>query len=470
MADSIFWASATELAERIRSKEISPVEVVQAHLDRIAAVNPAVNAVVAVMEDSLDRARAAEKAVVAGESLGPLHGVPFTIKDCVNTAGIRTSGGSLLFKDNVPTADAIVVERLRGAGGIMIAKTNLPEFALDAETSNRIFGRTVNPWNPDRVPGGSSGGEGAAIAAGMSPLGIGSDVGGSIRIPATFCGVVGLKATHGRIPLTGHWPETLLRYMHVGPMARTVDDIALSLSILAGPDGVDPYAVPVPHPGLVDLDKPLQGVRVGWSQEDGFAPVAKEVQNVVALAANGLAERGLDVEQVSLPWLNKHDYVKQHIAIFTAEVLSHAKPIVSGREADLTPSTEYFLSGGLPSPTIEEYMSAREDMEELMRDTLAFFQDYDVLVGPTSVMLPFEHDQSEHYIDGQKVAKYQVTKNTALWDYTGSPALSVPFGWSSDGLPIGVQVVGRHFDEETVLRVGAALQAAADDSGRRPPL
>src|ERR671925_227613 len=250
MYEDICYLDATELAAQIRAKAISPIEVVQAHLERIDAINPKLNAIVTMIEGAQERAREAEAAVLRGDHLGPLHGVPFTIKDCVDTAGIRTTRGSRLFANHVPTADATVVTRLQAAGGIPLGKTNLPEFALWWETSNHVFGRTVNPWNTERTTGGSSGGEAAAIAAGLSPLGIGSDVGGSIRAPAHYCGIVGLKATHGRIPLTGHWPENLLRFMHVGPMARTVRDVALALTVMTGPDGQDWYAMPVPAPDI----------------------------------------------------------------------------------------------------------------------------------------------------------------------------------------------------------------------------
>ena len=264
MTEEICYSDATLLAELVRSKALSPVEVVTAFLNRIEAVNPRINAVVTLAEDALLRAREAEAAVIRGDELGPLHGVPFTIKDCVDTAGVRTTRGSKLFEDRVPEDDAPVVRRLKDAGGILLGKTNMPEFALWWETGNAVFGRTENPWMGGRSAGGSSGGEAAAIAAGLSPLGVGSDVGGSIRQPAGFCGIVGLKATHGRVPLTGHWPETLLRYMHVGPMGRSVRDIDLGLSIMSGADGLDHYAGALPSYESAALDEPLPRLRIGW--------------------------------------------------------------------------------------------------------------------------------------------------------------------------------------------------------------
>ncbi len=243
-SDAIYYKDATELATLIRTKQMSSREVVQAHLDRIAAVNPKVNAIVTLMaEDALKDADAADKAVKDGAELGPLHGVPFTIKDAIDTAGVLTQRGSRIFSGNIPTKDATVVTRFKAAGAIPLAKTNLPEFSAWQETDNVLTGLTRNPWNLDRTPGGSSGGESAAIAAGISPIGIGSDVAISVRGPAALTGIVGLKATHGRVPYTGHWPEVLNRYWHIGPMARSIRDIATAFSILQGADGIDGLAI-----------------------------------------------------------------------------------------------------------------------------------------------------------------------------------------------------------------------------------
>src|SRR6201991_2710400 len=228
---------AGRIADLIAKRELSRVDVMQDHLDRIAAVNPKVNAIVTMADGALDAAKKAEAAVKSGARLGPLHGVPFTVKDGIDTAGVLTQRGSPIFKGRVPETDATVVARLKAAGGILIAKTNTPEFAYSVETDNLLTGRTNNPWNLDYTPGGSSGGESAAIAAGMSPLGLGSDVAISTRGPAAHTGIVGLKATHGRVPATGHWPRVPRRFWHIGPMARSVRDISLAYSLTAGPDG-----------------------------------------------------------------------------------------------------------------------------------------------------------------------------------------------------------------------------------------
>src|ERR1700710_172496 len=264
MSDKIVKLDASRIAELIAKRELSPVEVMQAHLDRIAEVNPKVNAIVTLADGALDAAKNAEAAVKPGARLGPLHGVPFTVKDGIDTAGVLTQRGSPIFKGRVPATDATVVARLKAAGAILIAKTNPPEFSYSIETDNLLTGQTNNPWNLAYTPGGSSGGESAAIAAGMSPLGVGSDLSISLRGPAAHAGIVGFKATHGRLPMTGHWPRAPRRFWHIGPMARSVRDVALAYSLMAGPGGADGFSI-----SSLDLDagagvasnRPL---RVGW--------------------------------------------------------------------------------------------------------------------------------------------------------------------------------------------------------------
>jgi len=469
MANELYWLTTTELAERIRTKQISPVEAMQAHLDRIAAVNPKLNAVVTMTDDAMEKARAAEKAVVSGKKLGPLHGVPFTIKDTFDTAGVRTTVGSLLLKDNIPVRDSTPAARLKRAGAILMGKTNTPEFALDAETRNRVFGQTNNPWNVGRTPCGSSGGAAAALAAGMTPFEVGSDVGGSIRVPATYCNVVGFKPTHGRVPLTGHNPAAILRYMHIGPMTRTVRDNALILGIIAGADGYDPFAVNTPVPKMPNLDTLPKKLRIGFSPEDGYAPVAREVQAVVVKAAAALGEQGCTVEEVKLPWLKKRDHMAEGLEVMLADAVHFARPIVRGRESELAPNMVRVLEWKLPD--FDRYLTLEhEHLAELRRDTAAFFRDYDVLLGPTSTVPPPPHGAQPLNVDGTTTPWYHVSRNTETWDITGSPAISVPFGWTRDNLPIGVQLIGRHFDEPTLLRVAAALERATDASQRHPKL
>ncbi|MDX6385610.1 MAG: amidase, partial [Blastocatellia bacterium] len=292
--DNLTDKSASDLAELIRSREVSPVEVVKAHLQRITQINPQLNAIVTLAPDALDRARVAEKALMSGSEVGPLHGVPFTIKDTIYTEGLRTTSGSRLRTDYVPDRDATVVARLKAAGAIILGKTNTPEMAIPYETDNPIFGRTNNPYGLDRTPGGSSGGEAAAIAACLSPAGLGSDLSGSIRVPAHFCGIVGLKPTTGVVSMDGHTPaaEGLLSLgACIGPMARTVADASLLFSVIAKSEQLAPLPT--------DID--FRGQSVAWYADDQGAPLTAETKSAVEAAAQALRAAGLDVKEETPP-------------------------------------------------------------------------------------------------------------------------------------------------------------------------
>ena len=467
MSEEIYYAPVTELAAKIRQKELSPVEVVQAHLDRIAQLNPTLNAIVFFADDPLELARQAEAAVMRGDDLGPLHGVPYTLKDCIETAGMRMSLGSKVYDGYISQQDAEVYTRLKGAGGILLGKTNMPEFALWWETDNDIFGITRNPWNLDRTAGGSSGGEAAAIAAGLSPFGLGTDLGGSIRAPASLCGVVGIKPTLGRIPYTGIQPQTILRAIHVGPIARTVGDVALGMSILAGADDVDLFTPPVPVPDYAPLDVDLSGLKVGWSPTTGV-PVEPEVQRSVTEAAAALGESGLDVAPVEIPALTGNNSSAISTVIYTMEARRYSAPTIAGRESELTELFRArFVDGS--TFTVDEYLNATEEWERLRLAVKEYFSRYDIFLCPTVPMPAFPHRQNEFHIECRNLAGRHTLRITLPWDLTGSPAISVPFCFSSDGMPIGVQVVGRHFEELKLLQVARKLEAAMPQS-RRPPL
>lgn len=303
--DPIYYQDASTLADLIRRREISPVEVVKVHLDRIEAQNPAINAIVTVAEKALKSAKDAEAAIMRGDKVGPLHGVPFTVKDSIDTANVLTQRGSPIFKGRTPEQDATSVARMKKAGGILLAKTNLPEFSYWIESDNLLSGRSNNPWDLSRTPGGSSGGESAAIAAGMSPLGLGTDLAISVRGPAAQTGIVSLKATHGRVPMTGIWPREPRRFWHVGPMARSIRDLELAFSVLSGPDGLDAFAS-----STVGFDSgmgssPQRKLRIGWMVGPGFGPVDAEVAATVEAAADALKNPGLTVEQVNIPALER---------------------------------------------------------------------------------------------------------------------------------------------------------------------
>ncbi len=455
MDAELAYLDATGLAWLIRGRELSPVELLRGLRERAERLNPSLNALVTPIEEAEGLARAAEAALGRGGELGPLHGIPFTIKDSVDTAGVRTTRGSKLFSDHVPGRDAEVVTRLRAAGGIPLAKTNLPDFVLWWETDNLVFGRTVNPWDTDRTSGGSSGGEAAAIAAGLSPFGIGSDLGGSIRLPAHYCGVVGLKATHGRVPLTGHWPDTLLRFMHVGFLARSVRDVALALSLTAGPDGADWHAVPVPVPGIPGGD--VAGLRVGVVVGEAFGAVDPAVAAVVDRAAAALADAGCAVEEARVAGLERHDWNVLTMIMYGIGGGPYLDDVIAGRHSELHPMLQRRLAAR--SDSLPDYVACEYAVEELRRDLLAFFAGHDLLLCPTGTTVAHGHDAAEVEIDGDAYPARATMRATIPWDISGSPALTVPFGMS-EGLPVGVQLVGRHFGEETVLRAGIALERA----------
>jgi len=467
-SDPIHYLDACELAQLIRERQVSPREVVQAHLDRAAAVNPQLNAFsLTLADEALAAAKQAEKDLVDGRRIGALHGVPFTIKDSLDTAGVRTARGSRRFAEHVPVTDATAVARLKAAGGIPIAKTNVPEFSTWWETDNLLTGRTNNPWNLERTAGGSSGGEAAAIAAGLSPLGLGSDVGISVRGPAHFTGIAALKATHGRIPFTGHWPATLRRMWHVGPMARSIRDIALAYDVLRGPDGVDPYATFGRDAVHARGPEAGQRLRVGWLVTPGFGPVDGDVAAAVRDAAQTLAELGNVADEARIPILADTDCTDVAARYFAAELPPYLRPIVAGHEDTLHPAG--LAAAKLPPPSLEQYVAAEWSTEQLTSAFAQYFEDHDVLLCPVVTFAAPAHNRSEHIVAGTTVPANHVMRATLPFNLTGLPALSVPFRFSRDRLPIGVQVVCRWLDEGTALRVGALLEAASQVHGQRPP-
>jgi len=468
-ADAICYKDATELASLIRTKQLSSREIVQAHLNRIEAINPKVNAIVTLLaEDALKGADAADKAVKNGVELGPLHGVPFTIKDAIDTAGVLTQRGSKIFAGNIPEKDATVVTRFKAAGAIPLAKTNLPEFSAWQETDNLVTGLSRNPWNLDRTPGGSSGGESAAIAAGLSPIGIGSDLAISVRGPAALTGIVGLKATHGRIPYTGHWPEVLNRYFHIGPLARSVRDVTTALSIMQGPDGVDGLAIHAKTAELTDgaiAGKPL---RVGWLVEPGFGPVDREVAAAVAAAADLLKDAGCEVEPVRIPLLEQNNYFDPAILLYGAELGRYVRRFVGDREAELHYIGKIYVTS--PDPSLGEYIDAEIKVDTLKGAFAAYFQQYDALLCPVIPFTAPPPGLEEYVVNGEKVPSTHMMRATVPFNLTGLPALSVPFRFSSEQLPINVQLVSRWLDDETILRLGLLIESGNKVNNRRPNL
>ncbi|MBE2275211.1 MAG: amidase [Rhodobacteraceae bacterium] len=459
--------SATALASGIRRGEISPERVMADHLARIERLNPGLNAVVALNPRAMDEARAAGRAVAEGRPLGPLHGIPVTIKDCLDVAGLPATRGSRIFADRIPDEDATAVRRLKAAGAIILGKTNAAEFGLWWETDTLVYGRTVNPWNPDRIAGGSSGGDAAAVAAGLAPLGIGSDLAGSIRVPAHFCGAAGLKATHGAISTHGHWPLHAPRYWHVGPIARHVEDLALAYGALAGFDPLDPYSLPpvLPRTGALPA---LGALRIGLVVDGGSSPVAPEIRTAVSEAATALRALGCRVEEARIPTLtdqNWNELAKILMGIEGSMIVGRA---VRGREGELHPFIRQRLQ--VRDVPLTDYIDALEISEAFRREMAGFFLDHDLLLMPVCATTAFEHGATELTIDGQVTEPRHALRAAVPWDISGHPALAVPFALDREGMPVGVQLVGRKMQEDLLFLAGTALEAAAPVRGQSPSL
>lgn len=450
--------SASELAALIRAREVSSEEVVEAHLDRIAGENPRINAVVAVASDrARAEAKAADAALARGEDVGPLHGVPFTAKDCIDTEGVVTTWGTTGRAQRVPDADATVVARMREAGGILTGKTNLPELAMSYDTDNALFGPTRNPHNLEHSPGGSSGGAAAALASFMTPLEIGTDAAGSIRIPAHFCGIAGLKPTAGRVSRAGTsgWKASHIEaFVQVGPMARTIADLALTLPIIAGPDGFDPAIPPVPPGTHGDVD--VATLRVGTFTENGIDTADEATAQAVATAARALGDSGAAVEQVAPPGLDRLPDVVSRIIVgdggwWMARLLDE---VGTGASTFGTFPLRPPFSG-------EDYVALLEDRERLKTDLLAFMQDFDVLVCPVTAGPALTIGTAG------AAARPPGFTFTHPFNLTGWPVAVVRVGTSPDGLPIGVQIVAHPWREDVALAAAGVVEAAT--GGWQPP-
>jgi amidase len=461
---------ATTLKRLIRLKKVSPVEVVRAVLDRIERVNPKLNAYCTVVaERALKAARHAESAVMKKKALGPLHGVPVSIKDLVPTAGIRTTWGSKIYEHHVPDEDGLVVERLKAAGAIVIGKTNTPEFGAGANTYNAVFGPTRNPWNSALTCGGSSGGAAVALATGMGPLAQGSDLGGSLRIPAAFCGVVGFRTTPGLVPV---YPSQLGwdTYSVQGPMARTVADTALMLAAISGPDERVPISFQVDTREFVRAVKApsVKGLRVAWSPDLGIAPVERQVKQVAETAAKVFARLGARVEDSHPDFSGVQEIIRVSRGLRMAAL--HADKLAKWREV-MNPNLVWNIEQGLKL-SAEDAGRAETLRTELWGRVRTFFSRYDLLLTPTVAVLPFPVEiPYPKEVNGRPMANYiDWVLPTYAFTVVGLPAISVPAGWTADGLPVGLQIVGRWRGEASVLRAAAAFETASPWADKIPPV
>ena len=458
-----------KLARLIERREVSPVEVTRAFLDRIGEVGPRVNAYITVLDDRARlAAEGAEKTIQAGNYLGPLHGVPLAVKDVIFTKGVRTTMGSKIMKDFVPEYDATVIERLKRAGAIVLGKANTHEFALGPTNENPHFGPARNPWDLERIPGGSSGGSGAALAARLCPGALGNDTGGSIRIPAALCGIVGLKPTHGRVSGYGCFPLSASQD-HTGPMARSVEDAAILLAVIAGhdPRDVTTAARPVPDYRAALKDE-IRGIRIGVPREYFFEGLDAEVQSAVEKALTVLKELGAEVREVSWPTAKYGEPAAQ--AILLADIAAVHDRNLRTRAEDLGVDVRRRIALGRFVSAVD-YLKAQRVRALIKADLRRIFASADVLVSPTAPTVAFKIGGDQATFRGREIlARGQLRRLTSVFNLTGSPAISVPCGFTPAGLPIGLQIAGRHFDEATVQRVAHAYERATPWHDRRPPV
>jgi Asp-tRNA(Asn)/Glu-tRNA(Gln) amidotransferase A subunit family amidase len=458
--DEVTRLSAWKMTAGIRDRKFSAVDLVEAHFRQIKRLNAKLNAFVCVdTERALRQAKLADEEVAAGKSLGPLHGIPVTIKSSIDVSGLLCETGTRLRQGHIVSSDAPLVSRLKNAGAIVLGNTTVPEFLMAWETHSAIYGQTNSPWNLERTPGGSSGGEAAAISACCSAGGIGSDGGGSIRVPAHFSGICGLKPTPGRVPATGHFPASggpfaLLGV--VGPMARTVKDLKLLFEVIAGPDNGDPYAAPVPLRNM-DYDT-LRQTRIGYYEDDGRTPVTPATRAAVQRAAQVLRDDGFTVDSFLPTGLD--EALRLWRVLFVDGISVLLRQAYKGRESEMYAIVREILDFADKDPalTMQSLMDTLLERDTLRYRFLEQMDHYPILLCPVSAGPAFRHKERAWTIEGKTVHYLDSFSYSQCFNLLGNPAAVVPMGVSPEGLPIGVQIVGRPWEEERVLAVAACLE------------
>jgi len=459
VVNDIVFLPATRQLELLRSGGISVLELAEAHIRQIDRLNPELNAL-ADFDAERVRERAKQLDAASGQR-GPLHGLPVTIKSSIATAGYRCEIGSTLHRGDVPAEDAVVVARLRAAGALILGTTNCPEFLMAYETANLLHGRTSNPWDLERTPGGSSGGESAAIAAGLSAAGLGSDSGGSVRVPAHFTGICSLKPTPGRFPGRGHLPPCVGPFAilgAIGPMARTIGDVDLLFSVLSGQDLHDPISPPV-EPRRLSPDE-LRRRKIGYFEDDGLAPVTAETRKAVQSAAEALREAGFCVEPFRPSQLEP--LRKLWTRFFVQCGAMFYEPEIEGKRERLSPVFSEFLSiaDAAGELSTRELLFAWAELDQVRSRFLAETSEFPVLLCPVASIPAFRHGERKWTIDGTTVEYLDAVRHTQWFNALAMPAAVVPVGASPEGLPIGVQIAARPFEDETALGVAAEVDAA----------
>ncbi len=459
--------SLGQLAALMRARKVSPVEVVEAHLRRIEGLNPPLNAVVTLAADVLDVARRAEESIMRGDAAGLLHGVPVTVKDTIQTKGLRTTAGSKMRAEFVPENDAVSVERLRSAGAIILGKTNVAEMAAAYDTENPVFGRANNPYDLTRTTGGSSGGEAAAIAACLSPGGLGSDLMGSIRVPAHFCGIVGLKPTIGRVSCDGHIPSSTGAASLgavIGPVARCVEDVALLFRAIVD----DSEAVSASlSDSLSETD--VRGWRAAWYAFDGIAQVTSETRGAVEAAGRALADAGLDVHEARPPGVERGQDL--WTKLFARAALLQMREEYQGREAEAGELVRYLLASNADSapPAFDDYARAWTERDRLRARLIEWMRETPLIIAPVGAMPAYEHGARKVLVEGDALSIFRAFSYAQTYNVFGLPAVSVPAGRTREGLPIGVQIIGKPFAENSVLAAAQIVERALG-GWQMPPL
>ena len=473
MDRDLAFTPAWQMRDLIAEKKVSPVELTELYFDRIERLDPQLNSYLTLNHDGAMKAsKVAEKAVVRGDRLSSLHGLPIGVKDLEMTKGIRTTSGSLVYKDRVPDADSIVVERILRAGAIILGKTNASEFGVIGINENRLGDHCRNPWNTERTTGASSGGAGAAMAAGLCALATGGDGGGSIRIPSSFCGLYGIKNTQGRVPKYGGTPGPLGPNLlsQQGPMARTVRDSAMMLQVVAGYDSRDPSSLRATLPDFVAaLDKDIKGLRIGWTPDFGFAASDTEVLESTSSAARVFEGLGCSLDESTLTLDSPFD---PWWTLFTVSSYAGNGDLLESHPDDLTWYVRNALEAGA-RVTGADYNTALGQRDRMIAQFGDEFEKFDLLLSPTMPVTAFSADKLPEKIGGRPVypnPSYGFHPLTYPINIIGNPAASVPSGFSSDGMPIGLHIIGRMGDEETVLAASAAFERARPWAQHKPPV
>lgn len=463
--DDLAYLSALDLRQQYRSRELSPVEVAEATLARIDAINPSLNALVTITPElAMIQAKAAERAYAGAGEPGPLAGIPVSIKDLTPTKGIRTARGSLVEPNWIPEEDAPVVERLYAAGAVMLGKTNTPELGWKGDSGNRVFGPTHNPWQPGRTAGGSSGGAAAAVAAGLGPLAQGSDGAGSIRIPASYCGIFGHKPSFGLVP---QYPSSAVGDIsHLGPMTRTVRDAALMLTVIAGGDARDRFSWSSGVDYLASLDQGIAGLKLAWSPDLGYATVNQEVAAATATAARRFEDLGCTVDEVSPGLPSPQEIINtlwaSAMAGYFQGRLDRVRDLIDPGLLEVVEYGQTLSAAAL--------MAAQGRRGAYNTDMLRFMASYDLLLTPTLPATAFQAGADAPDTNGDPDVPNDWTPFTYPFNLTGQPAATVPCGFDQSGLPIGLQIVGRWQSDVTVLRAAAAFEAIAPWAHHTPEL